>query len=319
VYSPSDRIGTPVLKVDPKKIAGVVRNHAADETGSFSEVGDTTRRIGQNVADFLAGEMRLGRLPSGFLPLQSGVGDTANAVLAALGEHPDIPPFMMYTEVIQDSVVRLMRENKVTFASGCSFTVAPAVLKGMYDDLEFFRSRMLLRPQEITNNPEVIRRLGILSVNTALEVDISGNVNSTHVLGKSMMNGIGGSGDFARNAFLSIFTCPSTAKDGKISTIVPMVTHLDNSEHSVQAIVTEWGVADLRGKSPKERAKAIIDRCAHPDYRDQLRAYVGLSKDSHTPQMLTAAFGMHTQFARTGSMRDVDWKAYIPEIGRAHV
>jgi succinate CoA transferase len=310
VYRPSDRIGSTVIKVDPSKIVAVVRHSAPDETGSFSEVSDITRRIGENVAEFFAEEVRAGRIPKEFLPLQSGVGDTANAVLAALGKHPDIPSFQMYTEVIQDSVVKLMREGKISFASGCSLTVAPDILKGMYEDLEFFRPKMVLRPQEISNNPEVIRRLGILSVNTALEVDLSGNVNSTHVLGRNMMNGIGGSGDFARNAFLSVFTCPSTAKDGKISTIVPMVTHLDNSEHSVQVIVTEYGVADLRGKSPKERAQLIIDQCAHPDYREQLHRYWSLSKDSHTPHMLRASFGMHLQFAETGTMRSVDWSRY---------
>lgn len=310
LYRPSDRIGSTVVKVDPSKIVAVVQHSAPDETGSFSEVSEVTRRIGENVAEFFANEVRAGRIPSEFLPVQSGVGDTANAVLAAMGKHPDIPTFQMYTEVIQDAVVSLMREGKITFASGCSLTVAPDVLKGIYADLEFFRSRMVLRPQEITNHPEVIRRLGILSVNTALEVDLSGNVNSTHVAGRSMMNGIGGSGDFARNAYLSVFTCPSTAKDGKISTIVPMVTHLDNSEHSVQVIVTEYGIADLRGKSPKERAQLIIDQCAHPDYRDQLHAYWNLSKDSHTPHMLRAAFGMHLHFAESGTMRNVDWTQY---------
>ena len=122
------------------------------------------------------------------------------------------------------------------------------------DNLQFFRQRIVLRPQEISNNPEVVRRLGIISINTAIEVDLFGNVNSTHVMGRQMMNGIGGSGDFTRNAYLSIFTCPSTAKGGKISTIVPLVSHMDHSEHSVQIVVTEQGVADLRGKDPHERA-----------------------------------------------------------------
>ena len=143
-----------------------------------------------------------------------------------------------------------MQDGQVRFASGCSLTVSKPVLKDIYEDLEFFRSKLLLRPQEITNSPEIVRRLGIISINTAIEVDITGNVNSTHVLGRNMMSGIGGSGDFARNAFFSIFTCPSTAKGGKISTIVPLVSHLDSSEHSVQVIITEQGVADLRGNAP---------------------------------------------------------------------
>jgi acyl-CoA hydrolase len=165
----------------------------------------------------------------------------------------------------------------------------------------------VLRPQEITNSPEIVRRIGIVSINTAIEVDITGNVNSTHVLGRSMMNGIGGSGDFARNAFLSIFTCPSTAKNGKISTIVPLVSHLDHSEHSVQIIITEQGVADLRGKSPGERAKTIIENCVHPDYRGILRDYVNMAGSSHSPQTLCAAFGMHLVFGKNGDMRAVNW------------
>jgi acetyl-CoA hydrolase len=213
----------------------------------------------------------------------------------------------MYTEVIQDSVVDLIERERVTFASSCSFTVTPPVLKRVYDNLRWFRSRVILRPQEISNSPEVIRRLGIISINTAIEVDIFGNVNSTHVMGRKLMNGIGGSGDFTRNAYLSVFTCPSTAKGGKISTIVPLVSHVDHSEHSVQIIATEYGVADLRGKSPFERANEIIDRCAHPEYRELLRSYLTIVEGGHTPQTLSAAFRMHEQFQKTGDMHGCSW------------
>jgi acetyl-CoA hydrolase len=302
-----DRIGGSVVKVDPRKIVGVVETDLPDETGAFDPATEVTRKIGQNVAEFLASEVRLGRIPKPFLPIQSGVGNIANSVLGALGDHPDIPVFEMYSEVIQDSVIALLRKEKISFASGCSLTIAPEKLKAFYSDIEYFRPRIVLRPQEISNHPEIIRRLGIISVNTAIEVDIAGNVNSTHILGKSMMNGIGGSGDFARNSFLSIFTCPSTAKDNKISAIVPMVSHLDHSEHSVQVIVTENGVADLRGKSPKEHARLIIDHCAHPDYRESLHQYLRMSAASHQPQVLSAAFMMHEQFALTGSMQGVSW------------
>ena len=310
LFRPSDRIGSPTIKVNPKKILGIVETDAPDETGSFGEISATTARIGENVAGFLAAELGRGLIPKSFLPIQSGVGDTANAVLRAMGQRAEIPMFEMYTEVIQDAVIALMKQGKVRFASGCSLTVTNAVLRDIYANLEFFRSKILLRPQEITNSPEIVRRLGIVSINTAIEVDITGNVNSTHVLGRSMMNGIGGSGDFARNAFLSIFTCPSTAKDGKISTIVPLVSHLDHSEHSVQIIVTEQGVADLRGKSPTERAKTIIENCAHPDYRGILRDYVALAGHAHSPQTLSAAFGMHLVFGKSGDMRKVDWAKF---------
>ncbi|TKI78799.1 acetyl-CoA hydrolase, partial [Bacillus wiedmannii] len=104
--------------------------------------------------------------------------------------------------------------------------------------------------------------------NTALELDIYGNVNSTHVLGTKMMNGIGGSGDFARNARLAIFVTKSIAKGGNISSIVPFVSHVDHTEHDVDVIVTEQGYADLRGLAPRERVELIIENCVHPMYRD---------------------------------------------------
>ena len=176
----------------------------------------------------------------------------------------------------------------------------------MYDNMNVFGNRVLLRPQEITNHPELIRRMGIIALNTALEADIFGNINSTHVSGTKMMNGIGGSADFARNAYLSIFTTPSTAKGGLISSIVPMVTHTDSSEHSVRVIVTEQGVADLRGKSPSQRARLIIENCAHPDYKQLLWDYLKLSegKGLHTPHSLQNAFKMHIALAETGDMRN---------------
>jgi acetyl-CoA hydrolase len=303
IYQPSDRIGTPLMQVDPARIAGVVECEVPDDGAGFDPPTEATTRIGSHVAEFLAAEMAAGRLPASFLPVQSGVGDIANAVLGALGSHPDIPVFEMYTEILQEAVIRLMRAGRVRFASCCGLALTPALQRELYADLESFRGRVLLRPQEITNHPEVVRRLGVISMNTALEADIFGNVNSTHVLGRNMMNGIGGSGDFTRNAYLSIFSCPSTAKGGKISTIVPMVTHVDHSEHSVQILATEWGVADLRGRSPRERAQAIVERCAHPQYRDELYAYLKLAESGHTAHTLRAAFSFHERFEDTGDMR----------------
>jgi acetyl-CoA hydrolase len=303
ILRPSDRIGTPTVKIDPSKIVGIVYSDMPDENGGFEPADETTERIGNNVAEFIAGELHAGRIPKQFLPIQSGVGNIANAVLGSLGAHPGIPAFEMYSEVIQDSVIQLVRSGKVKFATGTSLTIAKDVLLKFYDDLEFFRSRILLRPQEITNNPEIVRRLGIITINTAIEVDIFGNINSTHIMGSNLMNGIGGSGDFTRNAHISIFTCPSSAKGGKISTIVPLVSHMDHSEHSVQVVVTENGVADLRGKTPNERAQLIIQKCAHPQFHDLLQHYYEMSKQGQTPQTLSRAFAFHEQFLRTGDMR----------------
>jgi len=306
VYSPSDRIGTPYIQVDPAKIVGVVETNLPNEVGGFTPSDEVTNRIGQNVANFLSAEIKAGRIPASFLPVQSGVGNIANAVLAAMGSNPDIPAFEVYTEVIQDAVIGLMEENRVKFASGCSLTVSTPTLEKIYGNLGFFKEKIVLRPQEISNNPEIARRLGLISINTALEADIFGNINSTHVTGCKMMNGIGGSGDFARNSYLSIFTTPSTAKDGKISSIVPVVSHLDHSEHSVKVLITEHGVADLRGLSPIQRARKIIDNCVDPSYKDKFRKYLENAQLGHTPQNLEKAFSFHTALIRTGDMHNAE-------------
>jgi succinate CoA transferase len=307
VYKPSDRIGTPYIQLDPKKIAGIVETNLPNEVGAFTPTDEVTDRIGKNVAEFLSQEIKRGRIPSGFFPVQSGVGNVANAVLGAMGANEGIPPFEIYTEVIQDSVIQLMREGNVRFTSGCSLTVSTPALEEIYRNLSEFKKKIVLRPQEISNSPEVARRLGLISINTALEADIFGNINSTHVLGARMMNGIGGSADFCRNAYLSIFTAPSTAKNGKISAIVPMVSHVDHSEHSVKVLITEHGVADLRAKSPVQRAETIINNCVDPQYRDLLNEYLRLGQKGHTPQNMSSALAFHDAFSKKGDMRLVDW------------
>ncbi len=308
IFSASDRAGTPMWVVPTSKIAGVVMTNLPDECAPFAPPTPATEMIGNNVSQFLIEEMRHGRVPSEFLPLQSGVGDIANSVLAALGNSTEIPPFEMYTEVLQDSVVPLLESGRCRFASTCALTLSAEKMARFAEHLDFFRKRVVMRPQEISNHPEIVRRLGIISMNTALEVDLFGNVNSTHVLGKQMMNGIGGSGDFTRNAYLSVFSCASTQKGGRISTVVPLVSHVDHNEHSVQIVATEHGVADLRGKDPHERARLIIEQCAHPDYRDLLRGYLrGGARSGHAPFELSQAFRMHEAFLKDGDMRLAQW------------
>lgn len=310
IYSPSDRIGTPTLKVDPSKIVGIVRTNALDGVKAFTQPDEVSKRIGANVVNFLVSEYRKGRIPKEFLPLQSGVGNVANAVLNYLGEDKELPNFMMYTEVVQDSVLELLRLGKCTFASTCSMTFSDEVESQLFADLDFFHDKILLRPSEISNNPEVIRRLGVIAMNTALEADIFGNVNSTHVLGTRMMNGIGGSGDFCRNAYISIFSCPSITKEGLISNIVPQAAHVDHSEHSVDILITDQGIADLRGKDPVQRAHEIINNCAHPMYRELLNDYLKIGRGGQTPLVTDAAFEFHRAFANHGDMQKADFSKF---------
>jgi succinyl-CoA:acetate CoA-transferase len=209
--------------------------------------------------------------------------------------------------VIQDGMVRLLKSGKLTSASATAFSLSPEMMDEVNANMGLYRERIVLRPQEISNHPEIIRRLGVVAMNAMIEADIYGNVNSTHVMGSRIQNGIGGSGDFARNGYLSIFMAPSLAQKGTISTIVPMVSHVDHTEHDVQVVVTEQGLADLRGLSPRQRAHLIIEKCSSPEYRPQLLDYLNraerLSYGKHTPHLLTESLGWHSRYLRTGSMR----------------
>ena len=234
--------------------------------------------------------MKQGRLPRGLLPIQSGVGNIANAVLDGLDKAP-YQGLTSYTEVIQDGMLALLRSGTVSFVSATAFSFSEEGEADFRANIREYRDRIVLRSQEISNHPEVVRRLGILAMNGMIEADIYGNVNSTHVMGSSIQNGIGGSGDFARNAFISFFLSPSTAKGGDISCFVPMVSHVDHTEHDVQVIVTEQGLADLRGLAPRRRAQCIIDHCAHPAYRPMLQDYFDralASSKGSTPRICSA-------------------------------
>ena len=311
IYKASGRIGRPYVQVDPKKVVGIVEVCLPNEQVVFKELDPVTRKIGENVVNFILTDMKRGVIPATGLPIQSGIGNVANAVLKALEDCNELPPLDLYSEVLQDSVIDLMEAGRVNAGSTCSLSLRQECLQHVYDNLDFFRDRLILRPSEISNHPEVIRRLGLIAMNTAITVDLTGCVNSSHLWGTRIMNGIGGSGDFARNAFVSIFSCPSTQKGGTVSSIVPMVTHVDHTEHDVRVVVTEWGVADLRGKGPDERARLLIENCAHPEYRNYLWDYLKISNKKHLSHNLAATFAMHTAYEREGDMRKVDWSKYL--------
>ena len=301
-----DRIGTPYMSVDPTKVVGVVVAQTHDRVNKFTPLDEISIAIGDNVVKFFQNEVEAGRLPKDtLLPLQSGIGNVANAVLAGL-KRAGYKGLTCYTEVIQDGLLSLIKDGVVEMASSASLSLSPDAVEDFRQNIEFYSKHIVLRPQELSNNPEVIRRLGVIAMNGMLEADIYGNVNSTNVMGTQMMNGIGGSGDFARNGYISIFLTPSTAKDGAISSIVPFVSHVDHTEHDSMVIVSEYGYADLRGKSPRQRAKEMI-KIAHPDYRAALQDYFDRAcsqeKAGHTPHILSEALSWHDRFNKTGSMK----------------
>ena len=302
---PIERIGEPYLRVDPNKVIAVVETHHGDRDTAFARPDAVSQQIAAHIIDFLAHEVKLGRLPKAMLPLQSGVGNVANAVLAGLLDGP-FEDLLGFTEVLQDGMLELIKRGKMAAASATAISLSREALKDFTDNIDFYRQRIVLRPQEISNHPELVRRLGVIAMNAMIEADIYGNVNSTHIMGSGMMNGIGGSGDYARNGYLSFFVTPSVAKDGDVSCIVPMVSHVDHTEHDTQIIVTEQGLADLRGLSPRQRAQVIIDKCAHPDWRPMLQDYFDRARRQgaqHTPHLLSEALSWHQRCLETGSMR----------------
>lgn len=302
---PGDRIGDQYFQCPADKVIAVVETDAADRNSPFKAPDETSQKIAQHILDFFEREIELGRLPKELLPIQSGVGNIPNAVLEGLDAGP-FKNLTAFTEVIQDGMLKMLKSGTLSVASATAFSLSPDGIKEFDDNIDLYRDKIILRQQDISNNPELARRLGVIAMNGMIECDIYGNVNSTHLMGSRMMNGIGGSGDFARNGYLSIFVSPSIAKDGAISSIVPMVSHVDHTEHDVKVIVTEQGLADLRGLSPRQRAREIINNCVHPDYRPALQDYYERALHSgrgmHTPHLLGEALSWHQRYEEEGQM-----------------
>lgn len=308
IYHVGDRIGSPYVSCGLDRITCIVESDIVDHVRNLSAPDDTSKKIAANLVDFLEHEQRHGRLPQQMLPLQSGVGSIANAVLMGLAESK-FENLTMYSEILQDSVFKLIKCGKVTQASGCAFTPSPTVWEMYKEDPELYRNRIVLRQLDISNNPEVIRRLGVISMNTPLEFDIYGQANSTHVMGNRMMNGIGGSGDYMRNGYLTIFSTPSTAKGGNISNVVPMVSHADHTEHDTMVFITEQGVADIRGLSPLKGEMAAHAYEYQTDIEKGKRTVIGVNKFADnkavkTNDVITADLSVaERQIARVNEMK----------------
>jgi succinyl-CoA:acetate CoA-transferase len=299
------RIGTPYIQVDPDKIVAIVPTEANETPATIKPPDEQMQAMTQLLTDFLKDEVDAGRLDSTLLPLQAGLGSMANAALEGIANGP-FERLHMYSEVLQDSAFALLDSGQMEFASATSITLSAEKTNEIVNNIGSYSGRIVLRPQEISNQPEVIRRLGVIAVNAALEADIYGNINSSHMGGTHMVNGIGGSGDFARNAHLAIFVTKSLAKGGDVSAVVPFVPHVDHTEHDVDILITEHGVADLRGLAPRQRAPVIIDHCADPSYRDALHDYFTRAceqQGGQTPHLLDEAFSWHQRLANEGSMR----------------
>jgi acetyl-CoA hydrolase len=310
-----DRIGRTSVPIDTEKVVGIIHCDHMDMTLPNAPADDVSQQIAGHLIEFLEQEVSKGRLPQSLLPLQSGIGNIANAVIGGLSDS-NFRNLKVWTEVIQDTFLDLFDNGKLDFATATSIRFSPEGFKRFYDNWSDYQGKLLLRSQQVSNSPEIIRRLGVIGMNTPVEVDIYAHANSTCVMGSRMLNGLGGSADFLRSSKYSIMHTPS-ARPSKtdptgVSCIVPMCTHVDQTEHDLDVIVTEKGLADVRGLSPKERARVIIDKCAHEDYKPILTAYLDKAEFEclrkgwgHEPHLLYNSFDMHRALEEEGSMKKV--------------
>ncbi|CAG8588278.1 1052_t:CDS:10 [Cetraspora pellucida] len=306
------------IPCDADKVIAVIETKLPDHTSDSEPQDDTSRHIANHILDLFEHEVSMARMPPQLLPLQSGVGNIANAIIGGLADGP-FSDVEVWTEVIQDTFLDFWEHHKLSFASATSVAFSPAGFKRFYEMWGELKDRLVLRSQSVSNSPEIIRRLGVIAMNTPVEFDIYGHANSTHVNGTKMLNGLGGSNDFLRNAKLSIVHTPSTRPTKKdpigISCIVPMCSHVDQTEHDLDILVTEQGLADVRGLAPIERARVIIDKCAHPKYKPILNDYLNLAETrcmkigaAHEPHLLDKVFKMHLNaLSEDNTMRIDSW------------
>lgn len=299
----NQKIGTPYIKVDPEKIRFVVRCDEPDETGTLARAGTETGKVVDHLLHFLYHEVK--RMPGGRLPpLQIGFGSLAGEIAKGLGKSK-FEDLQFFCGGLTEGIMDLVAQGKVQSASTGSIQMTPRTVALLKEHPALYRERVVIRNTDITNGAETVGRLGIVALTTGVEMDMYGNVNSSHITGTKVVNGLGGGANFAENAGLSIVLLVSESKSGAISNIVPMVSHQDISEHDVDVVITENGVADLRGKDDVERARAVIRNCAGIHYKEALEEYLNRAirqAGGHHPQLLEEAFQWHLRLLETGSM-----------------
>lgn len=298
------RIGKSFLSVDPDKIVAVVESNELDQAVSVGENKPQICKIAQNLMTFLQKETV--HFPDGKIPpLQTGFGNLATEIARELAKS-EFKDLSFFCGGITEAILELIVLGKVEAISTGSIQMTPRAVKLLKEQPDLFRDKIVIRNTDITNRAETIGRMGIIALTSGIEMDIYGNVNSSHIAGAKVVNGIGGGANFAENAALSILLIPSESKNGAISTIVPMVSHQDICEHDIDIVITENGVADLRGKDDLQRANEIIENCAGPHYKELLKEYLIKAQQKvggHHPQILEEAFSWHIRLQKTGTMQ----------------
>ncbi len=278
IVNVNDRVGTPYVEIDKSKVIAIIESDKADYPVNFKPTTKTERRIAENVVEFLLYCQKTFNWGKRLPPIQSGVGNVANAIVGELYKSP-FQKIRFWTEVFQDGMMRYVEDDvKFESASATAFSFSEESLNQFMRLFARCRDKVVLRPMWLSNNAELITRLFVIAMNTPIEVDIYGHVNSTHVDGSRVINGLGGSGDFFRHAYLSIVHTPSVRRLGNgrvVSCVMPYVRHIDHTEHDINCVVTEQGFAlNTEIRSAKRRAQDIIDKCAHPHFRPVLSEYL---------------------------------------------
>jgi acyl-CoA hydrolase len=288
IVNVADRVGTPYVEIDKSKIVAIIESDKPDYPVSFKPTSDMDRKIAENVIEFLLYCRKTFNWEKRLPPIQSGVGNVANAIIGELYKSP-FQRIRFWTEVFQDGMMRYVEDDdKFESASATALSFSEQGRQEFDRLFNRCREKVVLRPMWLSNNAEIISRLFVIAMNTPIEVDIYGHVNSTHVDGSRVVNGLGGSGDFFRHAYLSIVHTPSVRrlKDGRtVSCVMPYVRHIDHTEHDINCVVTEQGFAlNTEIRSARRRAEDIIAKCAHPHFRPVLRDYVRFAGDGDEPR-----------------------------------
>lgn len=298
----NERVGQTTIQAPIDKIKYIVQTDIQPEPEPHRAPSEEILKTVQNLMKFLSKEYPLDG-PKKLPPIQTGFGQLAEAITDAMhgSEYQDIE---FYAGGLLESHMEMIASGKAKAATATYMQFTPRTAE-LFRNIEGLENKLVLRNLDVINEAETTSRFGILALNSCVEADIYGNVNSSHICGNRVVNGIGGGASFAQNAGLSVMLLPSTSKKGNISTIVPMVAHTDISEHDIDVIITDQGFADLRGLDDLERANAIIENCAAEEYKSLLRQYLegAIEKyGGHHPQDMTEAAKWHERLRTTGSM-----------------
>lgn len=298
----NQRIGKAGIPIDHGKIQYIVETHIHENhLGAPSKGTPETLSIAQKLCNFL--EIHIAGKGGWLPPVQTGFGNIADAVVETF-QQSNFKNLQFFCGGITEPVLELLFSGKASAISTGGVGMSKRVTE-LLTAIPQIRDHLVLRNGDLTNNAEIIGRLGLIALNSGIEMDIYGNVNASHIGGSRVVNGIGGGANFAQNAGLSVILMPSIAKGGAISNIVPMVSHQDICEHDVDIVVTENGLADLRGLDDGERADMIISQCTSGAYQEQLRRYLKAARNrcgGHHPQLPEEAFQWYRRLKEEKTM-----------------